>query len=54
MTGERGKRKQSEGTSIDDEITKMDKLAQINANARYELLKANQQLLNFQLKVRAG
>lgn len=28
-------------SSIEDEITKMDKLARINASARYELLNAN-------------
>ena len=39
-------------SSIEDEITKMDKLAKINASARYELLNANQQLLDFHLNVR--
>lgn len=32
----------------------MDKLAKINASARYELLNANQQLLDFHLNVGAA
>ena len=38
-------------TSIEDDISKMDKLAKINASARYDLLNANQQILDFHINV---
>jgi hypothetical protein len=35
--------------SIEEDLEKIEKLSMINANARFELLTANQQLLDFQL-----
>lgn len=34
---------------MDDDVLKMQNLSMINANARFELLNANQQLLDFQM-----
>jgi hypothetical protein len=33
--------------TLNDDMEKIEKLSMINANARYELLNANEQLLNF-------
>jgi hypothetical protein len=35
--------------ALNDDMDKMEKLSMINANARYELINANQQLLDFQM-----
>lgn len=35
--------------SYHDDMEKIEKLSMINANARFELLNANEQLLNFQM-----
>ena len=35
--------------SLQDDVAKMEKLSMINASARFELLNANQQLLDFQM-----
>ena len=36
-----------EFNNIQDDVDKIEKLSLINANARYELLSANQQLIDF-------
>ena len=38
-----------EFNNIQDDVDKIEKLSLINANARYELLSANQQLIDFQM-----
>jgi len=38
-----------EYSNIQDDVDKIEKLSLINANARYELINANQQLIDFQM-----
>ena len=43
------KRAEDDDVLLDDDVRKLDRLQLINASARYELLSANQQLIDFHL-----